>query len=193
MPAVINILLALRQRDAPGQGCALDIAMTDAMFTFAWFALAQGHATGAFPGARENLLAGASPRYQLYATKDGRFVACGALEQKFWDAFCDAIGLPAELRKDHRDPAAARAAVAALIRAETGEVWRARLAPADCCVTVIATLEEALTDPHFVERGLFARTVTTPGGARQPATWTPVAPAFRDGAAEALAPELPQG
>src|SRR5437870_2498722 len=38
-PAVINILLALRQRDATGQGCRLDIAMTDAMFTFAWYAI----------------------------------------------------------------------------------------------------------------------------------------------------------
>ncbi|MBK9083058.1 MAG: CoA transferase [Rhizobiales bacterium] len=193
MPAVINILLALRQRDATGQGSALDIAMTDAMFTFAWFALAQGHATGDFPGARENMLAGASPRYQLYAAKDGRFVACGALEQKFWDAFCDVIGLPADLRKDHRDPAATRAAVAALIGAETGEVWRARLAPADCCVTVIATLEEALADPHFAARGLIARTVLTPDGSRLPATWTPVAPAFRDSAADAPAPDLPAG
>ena len=41
-PAVINILLALRARDQSGQGCRLDIAMTDAMFTFAWYALAIG-------------------------------------------------------------------------------------------------------------------------------------------------------
>src|SRR4030081_603614 len=49
LPAVMNILLALRQRDQSGQGCHLDIAMTDAMFTFASHALASGHATGAFP------------------------------------------------------------------------------------------------------------------------------------------------
>ena len=48
-PAVINILLALRARDQSGQGCHLDIAMTDAMFTFAWYALALGAATGRFP------------------------------------------------------------------------------------------------------------------------------------------------
>ena len=52
MPAVINILLGLRQRDATGEGVYLDIAMTDAMFTFAWYAYAIGHATGKFPGAR---------------------------------------------------------------------------------------------------------------------------------------------
>ena len=49
MPAVINILLGLRQRDATGQGVYLDIAMTDAMFTFAWYAYAIGQATGKFP------------------------------------------------------------------------------------------------------------------------------------------------
>ncbi|HYF54369.1 MAG TPA: CoA transferase, partial [Salinarimonas sp.] len=71
MPAVANILLALRQRDLTGQGSRLDIAMADAMFTFAWFGLAQGHATGRFPGAGENMLAGGNPRYGLYETADG--------------------------------------------------------------------------------------------------------------------------
>ena len=87
LPAVINILLALRQRDRTGQGCHLDIAMTDAMFTFAGHALAVGHATGAFPGAGGARLTGGSPRYQLYPTRDGKLVACAALEQKFWLAF----------------------------------------------------------------------------------------------------------
>ena len=50
LPAVMNILLGLRQRDQSGQGCHLDIAMTDAMFTFASHALASGQATGTFPG-----------------------------------------------------------------------------------------------------------------------------------------------
>ena len=93
MPAVINILLGLRQRDATGQGVHLDIAMTDAMFTFAWYAWAFGHATGKFPGPGELRLVGASPRYQLYPTADDKIVACGALEQKFWLAFCNTIGL----------------------------------------------------------------------------------------------------
>ena len=49
-PAVINILLALRRRDLTGEGCRIDVAMTDAMFTFAWLALAEGFAGRAFPG-----------------------------------------------------------------------------------------------------------------------------------------------
>src|SRR5512141_2488148 len=86
-PAVINILLALRARDQSGQGCQLDIAMSDAMFTFGWYALALGSASGRFPAPGEMWLTGGSPRYQLYPTKDGKIVACGAIEQKFWMAF----------------------------------------------------------------------------------------------------------
>ena len=92
-PAVINILLALRQREQTGQGCHLDIAMTDTMFTFAWHALAEGFATGRYPDSGTSKLAGGSPRYRLYPTRDGKFVACGALEDHFWAAFTAAIGL----------------------------------------------------------------------------------------------------
>jgi alpha-methylacyl-CoA racemase len=101
-PAVINILLALRARDQSGQGCHLDSAMSDAMFTFAWYALALGLASGKFPKPGELALVGGSPRYRIYATKDGKLVACGAIEQKFWLAFCKVIGLGAEFIDDMR-------------------------------------------------------------------------------------------
>src|SRR5689334_2077098 len=121
MPAVINVLLGLRQRDLTGEGVYLDVAMTDAMFTFAWYAYAIGQTTGTFTGPGELRLAGGSPRYQLYPTKDGKIVACGALEQKFWLAFCNAIHLPAPLMNDLADAAATRRAVAELIARETAD------------------------------------------------------------------------
>ena len=178
MPAVMNILLALRVRDSTGAGTYLDIAMADAMFTFAWFALAQGHATGRYPGAGENMLAGGSPRYGLYETADGQFLAVGALEQKFWDTLCEKIGLPAALRDERRDPAATRGALSELIRSRPAEHWRRLLEPADCCCTVVATLEEAVRDEHFRARGLFRYTVEQ-GGQRMPMMPLPLAPGFR--------------
>jgi len=179
-PAVINILLALRARDQSGQGCHLDIAMSDAMFTFAWHALAIGAATGMFPKPGELWLVGGSPRYQLYPTKDGKLVACGALEPKFWAAFTQAIGLAAELANDFRDPKATRDAVAKLIAARTAEEWRPIFAAADCCTTIVVSLEQALRDPHFVTRGLFAHQVESASGKRMPALPLPIAPEFRD-------------
>jgi crotonobetainyl-CoA:carnitine CoA-transferase CaiB-like acyl-CoA transferase len=194
LPAVINILLGLRQRDQSGQGCHIDIAMTDAMFTFAAHALASGQATGQFPGMGGARLTGGSARYQLYPTKDGKLVACAALEQKFWETFAAAIGLAAEFVDDRRDPTASKAAVASIIGRRSAEEWRPILAKADCCVTVMATMQEALRDPHFVQRGLFAHTVAGPSGATMPALPVPIDPNFRDDPAVAKAvPKLSGG
>jgi len=189
-PTVINILLALRARDQSGQGCHIDIAMTDAMFTFTWYALALGAATGRFPGPGELFLAGGSPRYQLYPTADGRIVACGAIEQKFWLAFTTAIGLAGELTNDFRDPNATRAAVAKLIAAKTSDYWRPILAAADCCATIVVSLQEAIRDPHFIERGLFAHQVAIGADKTLPALPLPIAPQFRDSPVAKPAPKL---
>jgi crotonobetainyl-CoA:carnitine CoA-transferase CaiB-like acyl-CoA transferase len=178
-PAVINMLLALRARDQSGEGAFLDIAMTDAMFTFGWYALALGVAGGRFPKPGELPLVGSSPRYQLYATRDRKLVACGALEQKFWEAFCAAIDLASELRDDRRDPKATRGAVAAIIATRTSDDWAPVFAKADCCVTIVAPLEEALRDRHFIERGLFAHRLTV-GGKDIMALPLPVDPQFRE-------------
>jgi alpha-methylacyl-CoA racemase len=178
-PAVINILLALLRRTKSGQGAYIDVAMTDAMFTFAWFSLAALAATGRMPDTNELRHHGVNPRYQLYPTKDGQIVACGALEQHFWLAFCKAIGLSPELVDDLRDPSATRDAVRQRIASQPADYWRPRLAAADCCATIVRSLQEALADPHFIERGLFNRKVEFPGGDPIPALPVPIAPALR--------------
>jgi crotonobetainyl-CoA:carnitine CoA-transferase CaiB-like acyl-CoA transferase len=189
-PAVINILLALRARDQSGQGCHLDIAMTDAMFTFAWYALALGAASGKFPGPGEMAFAGGSPRYQLYPTGDGKILACGALEQKFWLAFTAAIGLPDKFVDDTRDAKATREAVARLIAARTAKEWRPILAAADCCATIVVPLQEAMRDPHFVQRGLFEHQVAVGADEKLPALPVPIAPQFRSKPGAKKAPKL---
>jgi crotonobetainyl-CoA:carnitine CoA-transferase CaiB-like acyl-CoA transferase len=173
-PAVINILLALIAREKTGQGAHLDIAMTDAMFTFAWYALATMQTTGRNPAPGELRHNGGSPRYQIYPTSDRKLVACGALEQHFWNAFTKAIGLPAELAEDERDPNATVEAIRQIIRSKPASYWQPIFAAADCCVTIMATLEEALADAHFAARGLFGREVTAPDGSSLPALPLPI-------------------
>ncbi len=186
MPTVMNILLALRRRDLTGEGCRLDVAMADTMFTFAWFGLAEGHARSRMPGAGDNMLTGGSPRYGLYPTADGQVLAVGALEQKFWDAFCEGIGLPAHLRDDRRDPEGTRAAVSRIVASRDGAAWRAILEPFDCCCTLVASLEEAVADEHFQGRGLLSYRAEGCEGATIPLTALPIAPEFRAG------PEVPR-
>ncbi len=179
-PAVINILLALRQREQTGKGCHLDIAMSDAMFTFGWLALARRFATGTLaPGA--SLLTGGSPRYRLYPARDGRLIACAALEDVFWNRFVATVGLAPDLADDRRDPQATASAVAALIAARASAEWEPVFAAADCCVTVVRTLDEALADPHFIQRGLFAASFSPAADASLPRLPVPVAPQFRSG------------
>jgi crotonobetainyl-CoA:carnitine CoA-transferase CaiB-like acyl-CoA transferase len=189
-PAVINILLALRARDQNGKGCRIDIAMTDAMFTFTWAALALGAATGRFPKPREMWLVGGSPRYQIYPARDGKLVACGAIEQKFWIAFTNAISLPTEFTDDMRNPKATQEAVAKLIVARSSDEWRPIFAAADCCTTIVTSLEEAMRDTHFVERGLFAHEVASASGKSLPALPLPISPEFREASGVKKAPKL---
>jgi glycerate 2-kinase len=178
-PAVMNILFALRAREANGAGCHLDIAMTENAFAFMPLALAEGFASGRWLGGGEGRLTGGSPRYQLYATSDGKMLAVGALEQKFWGRFCEAIGLEAEWQTDARDPQGTLARVRALVAAHCSLHWRMVFEKADCCCTVLRDLREAVEDPHFVERGIFAHKLENEAGATIPALPVPVVPQFR--------------
>jgi crotonobetainyl-CoA:carnitine CoA-transferase CaiB-like acyl-CoA transferase len=119
-PAVVNILLALRERDRTGRGCKLDVAMADNLFAFMYWAIGDGQTAGAWPRPGKALVTGGSPRYNVYRTRDDRFIAAAPLEEKFWQNFCDVLGLPTAVRDDERDPEAAIRAVAARIREKNG-------------------------------------------------------------------------
>jgi alpha-methylacyl-CoA racemase len=177
LPAVIDILLALRRAEATGAGCHLDVAMTDNLFAWQWWA--QGLlASGRAPRPGRELLTGGSPRFQVYPTADGRFIAAAPLEERFWQRFCALIGLPEELRDERAEPETVRRAIAAIIAGQPAAHWRARFAGEDCCCNLVATLAEAMADPHFRERGLFAAQLDA-GGRHVPALPVPLAPALR--------------
>ncbi|MCB1477536.1 MAG: CoA transferase [Rhodobiaceae bacterium] len=178
-PAVINILLALRQRDRTGEGCRLDIAMTDTLFTLAFWGLAQLDASGKPPMPGGELLSGGSPRYRLYKAACGGLIAVGALEQKFWNRFCALIGLPQTLVDDFIDPVATGAAIAGRIAEKSADEWRAVFDGQDCCANVVRSLSDAIADPHFAGRGLFARKVALSGDDTAMALPVPVSEAFR--------------
>lgn len=190
-PAVINLLLALRWRDRTGEGCFIDIAMTENLFTFAFWGLAMGHGTGTWPRAGAEQLSGGSPRYRIYRTADGRHLAVAPLEDKFWLAFCEIAGVPQALRDDARDPGATIEAVARCVAAHDAAHWERVLESADTCCTVVKSLEEAVRDLHFQARGVFERKATIPGHVL-PALPVPVVPALRTRAASAPAPAIGQ-
>ncbi|MGB7206697.1 MAG: CoA transferase [Anderseniella sp.] len=178
-PAVVNILLALLNREKTGEGTHLDIAMTDNLFMLMWWAMANGLTGDKWPGNGDALLTGGSPRYQIYPVADGRHLAVAALEQKFWDTFCDCIGLADEFRQDGDDPLATIAAVRALLSEHPSTHWEPLLEKADCCCSIVKTLEQAMRNIHFHDRGLFDHTIFNEEGDTLPATPVAVAPQFR--------------
>src|SRR5215813_13129044 len=186
-PAALNILLALEERRRTGRGRHLDVAMADNLFPLMFWAIGCGLVAGAWPESGNGYLTGGSPRYALYPTKDGRMLAAAPLEKKFWETFCELIGLEGEFRDDKKNSAATKARIAAIIATETADVWRSRFAGKDCCCSVVASLGEAFADSHYMARGVFDHALTNPEGATMPALPVPLDPGFRAAPAAAIA------
>ena len=129
-------------------------------------------------GPATGLVAGGSPRYQIYRTADGRFVAAAPLEQRFWETFCTTVDLPREFTDDQRDPEATKRAIAERIAAKTSAEWRAAFEGKDLCCVIVSSVKEAVENPHFRARGLFAHKVATDAG-EFTAVPVPVAEHFR--------------
>jgi len=126
MPAFINILLRLRERDRTSFGCNLDIAMTDAMLRLRLYLWHKGQGLGPLsrgPPGR----GGASDRRQsaLWPLCDGGWlVPRVGVDEEILGELLRRIGLAAELRDDRRDPAACACAVTATIASQPAEHWR---------------------------------------------------------------------
>jgi crotonobetainyl-CoA:carnitine CoA-transferase CaiB-like acyl-CoA transferase len=154
-----------------------------------YWAIGNGVAAQQWPKRGGELVTGGSPRYNVYRTADGKYLAAAPLEQKFWESFCALIGLDGAQRDDTGREQAVRTEVARLIGAKDAAHWEAVFAGHDVCCSRVRTKEEAMRDPHFAARGLFARTLR--GGERPiPALPVPVAERFRSADAEAAYPRL---
>lgn len=155
MSAVAGMMVALFDARRSGQGRHVDIAMTDAVLAHAIFPMVEVLANGGVQPRGEDLLTGGVPCYGVYETADGRHMAVGALEEKFWHLVCDTLGRP-DLKPCHLErgehAAVARAELAALFRSRNQADWVALFDRVDCCVTPVLRLEESLVDPHIVAR-----------------------------------------
>ena len=190
-PAVINILLALRARDQSGQGCHHrhrhdrrhvhlrlvragarrgDRANFPSRASCGWSAARRAissirpRTARSSPAARSSRNSGwRSPRRS--ACRRNSSTTCAIRRRR-------------------------ATAVAKLIAARTADEWRPIFAAADCCTTIVVPLEQAMRDPHFVERGLFAHQVESASGKTMPALPLPIAPQFRDKPGAKKAPPL---
>jgi alpha-methylacyl-CoA racemase len=150
-----GVLAALYERGRSGRGQVVDAAMVDGAASLA--SIFHGlRAAGLWGGGRgENLLDGGAPFYATYACADGRFVAVGALEPKFFATFAQGIGLDPRFlaaQYDRRQWPAMREAIAAILLREPREHWAAHFDGSDACVTPVLSLAEALAHAHALAR-----------------------------------------
>jgi crotonobetainyl-CoA:carnitine CoA-transferase CaiB-like acyl-CoA transferase len=167
MPAVMGILAALFDAQRTGLGRHVDVAIADGVLAHAVIPLAGLHSRGRVPAPGGDKLTGALPCYGLYPTQDGRYLAVGAFEQKFWDSFCTLLGRP-DLAEHHIPKTQAlnnwvRREVAQAVQAHPLAHWAQLLAGADCCVTPVLKLDEAQKLPHFQDRGMWVQVQTAQG------------------------------
>lgn len=100
-------------------------------------------------------LSGKQACYNVYETADGEYMALGALEPHFWQAFCMAVGRQDWLeRQTDVDQATLIAEVAALFHTQPRAYWTALFAAHDCCCEPVLSLDEVFTHAQVVHRGL---------------------------------------
>jgi len=154
---LVGLLAAVIDARATGRGRQVDVAMTDAVLAHAIFPLTGMLARRAPPPRGADLLSGGVPCYGVYATADGRYMAVGALEWKFWELLCDTLGRP-DLKPFHlafgEKGEKARAELAAVFASQPQRHWIAKFDDVDCCVTPVLTINEALDNEQLQARGM---------------------------------------
>jgi crotonobetainyl-CoA:carnitine CoA-transferase CaiB-like acyl-CoA transferase len=151
---ILSALYAART----GEGRHVDVSMCEGSLAFLIPELGAWDASGTPPRRGAELLSGGAACYAVYRTRDGRFLSVGALEPKFWTAFNQAIGRPADLAELVGPPevqARARAEIQAVIETRTRDEWEAAFAGGDVCVEPVLAVDELEQHPQHAARGLF--------------------------------------
>ncbi|HYE48253.1 MAG TPA: CaiB/BaiF CoA-transferase family protein [Azospirillaceae bacterium] len=159
LTAAMTICAALVEARATGRGRRIDVAMADSVLAHQPVALDALETDGAAPARGGGRLTGGLPCYGVYPTADGRWLALGALEPKFWAAFCDRLGRPDLIPHGHAagvQGARVRAEVAAVLGARPLAHWTAHFEGTDCCLTPVLTFAEALAHEQAAARGIVA-------------------------------------
>ncbi len=183
MLCALGIVLALFERERSGKGQVVDAAMVDGASSFItlFYGLLGNNLMTLDIGA--NLLDSGAPFYETYETSDGKFLAVGAIEGRFYKEFLDGLGIdPSSLPQQYDMPRwpEMKERFAEVIRTRIREEWMGIFEGRDACVAPVLGLDEVRDHPHNRERELLVeldgllqpapapRLSRTPGKAHQP-------------------------
>jgi crotonobetainyl-CoA:carnitine CoA-transferase CaiB-like acyl-CoA transferase len=152
--AALAAVAGLFHRGRGADGMLLDVSLMETVL--AWQGPSLTAAARGTPLPRAGgMISGGAAWYQVYRTADDRFMAVGAIEHKFWHAFCGAVERPDWIAR-HAEPMpqhALAAEVAALFASQPLAHWAALFDRVDCCVEPVLDPTEVPDHPHVRERG----------------------------------------
>jgi crotonobetainyl-CoA:carnitine CoA-transferase CaiB-like acyl-CoA transferase len=163
--AAFGIMAALHERQSSGEGQFVDVSMADG--SLSWLALVAGRylADGTVPQRGTIELAGGLICYRPYACKDG-WVTLGALEPKFWQAWCHGVGREDLIEHQFQAPGSEpHAEVERIFLERTREEWREFATHNDCCLEPVLDLDEAL-DSELVKAREMVVELDQPGATK---------------------------
>ncbi len=154
---VISCLAALLDRNKTGKGQRVDVSMLDSALPYMILPLAW-QLSGISPRGRDRYpLTGGMPCYGVYECADKKFVALGAIEEKFWKRFCEAIDspdlLPLQYSLDDGDRV--KKELAEVFKTRTRDEWMTVAADGDFCLSPVLEIDRVEQDPHLRDRGMF--------------------------------------
>src|SRR4051794_34386308 len=152
--AAFGIMTALRHRDRTGEGQVVDIAMADGALSWLAMVAARYFAEGRAPRRGELELSGSLVCYRPYQCADG-WVTLGALEPKFWQAWCRGVGREDLIEQQFQGPGTpAHVEVQSIFMERTRDEWQEFAGEHDCCLEPVLDLDEALASELVGARGM---------------------------------------
>jgi crotonobetainyl-CoA:carnitine CoA-transferase CaiB-like acyl-CoA transferase len=163
MQGALGVLAALYAREQTGRGQFVDAAMMDGVMYLLVQFLSGYFANGEIPAPGKSMLTGGAPHYNIYQTKDGKFLSIGSLEPWFYANLCRAVGredlIPHEFNESKHPELLAH--LREVFKTKTRDEWFTILNQTDQCVGKVLTLDELDKDPQVQARQMIIE-VTDP-------------------------------
>jgi alpha-methylacyl-CoA racemase len=150
LTAAMGILAAVLEAQRTGQGRYIDVSMTDSVLAHSYFTMLRLSDAGQSAPRGADVLSGGMPCYATYCCADGKYMAVGALEGKFWKSCCEVLAQPTWLKRQW--DAGLRTEMSELFATRPRDHWASLFATVDCCVTPILSPEEALANEQISAR-----------------------------------------
>ena len=152
--AASMILAALLRKEKLGEGCFIDVNLFETVLSWQSFGQAGVGRLGRGLDPGRGLITGGMACYQIYRTADQKFMVLGALEEKFWQAFCIAVARPEWTARQHEPmpQTSLISEVRELFATASRDKWVDLLAETDCCFEPLLAPEEVVGHPYVMYR-----------------------------------------